>query len=67
MQGRNSFGKIGYGGPCPPFGTHRYVFHLYALDRLLDLPQGAAGEDVLKAMQEHILIEAELAGLYGRG
>jgi len=66
-QGINGFGEIGYGGPCPPFGTHRYVFHLYALDTLLDLPQGASREDVVKAMQGHTLAGVELTGLYGRG
>ena len=66
-QGRNGFGKIGYGGPCPPSGTHRYVFHLYALDTLLNLQPGATKQDVLNAMKGHTLAEAELTGLYGRG
>jgi Raf kinase inhibitor-like YbhB/YbcL family protein len=67
IQGRNDFGKIGYGGPCPPSDTHRYVFHLYALDTLLNLQEGATKQDVLNAMKGHILTEAELTGLYGRG
>jgi Raf kinase inhibitor-like YbhB/YbcL family protein len=67
IQGRNGFGKIGYGGPCPPSGTHRYVFHLYALDTLLSLQAGASQSDVLEAVKGHILAEGELTGLYSRG
>jgi hypothetical protein len=67
IQGRNGFGKIGYAGPCPPSGTHRYVFHLYALDTLLSLKEGVTEHDVLEAMKGHILAEAELTGLYSRG
>jgi Raf kinase inhibitor-like YbhB/YbcL family protein len=67
IQGRNGFGKIGYAGPCPPSGTHRYVFHLYALDTLLNLQAGVSKHDVLEAMKGHVLAEAELTGLYSRG
>lgn len=67
IQGRNSAGKIGYVAPCPPSGTHHYVFHLYALDLVLDLQPGAAKQDVLKAMQGHIMAEGQLTGLYGKG
>jgi len=67
IQGRNGFGKIGYAGPCPPSGTHRYVFHLYALDTLLSLQAGASQGDVLEAMKGHILADAELTGLYSKG
>jgi Raf kinase inhibitor-like YbhB/YbcL family protein len=67
VQGRNGFGKIGYGGPCPPSGTHRYVFHLYALDMLLSLQAGASEGDALQAMKGHILADGELTGLYSRG
>jgi Raf kinase inhibitor-like YbhB/YbcL family protein len=66
-QGRNGFGKIGYGGPCPPSGRHRYVFHVYALDTLLNLQAGASQGDVLEAMNGHILAEGELTGLYSKG
>jgi Raf kinase inhibitor-like YbhB/YbcL family protein len=66
-QGRNDFGKIGYGGPCPPSGTHHYVFRLYALDALLNLQPGATKQDVLDAMKGHILAETELTGLYSKG
>jgi Raf kinase inhibitor-like YbhB/YbcL family protein len=66
QQGQNDFGKTGYGGPCPPGGTHRYVFRLYALDTRLDLPSSATRADVLKAIQEHILAEGRLVGKYTR-
>ncbi len=65
-QGRNDFGQLGYGGPCPPSGTHRYFFKLYALDRSLDLPQGATKAQLLQAMESHVLTTAELIGLYKR-
>jgi hypothetical protein len=66
MQGRNSFGKLGYGGPCPPAGTHRYFFKVYALDTELDLHEGASKSDVEKAMQNHIIAKAALTGRYSR-
>ena len=66
-QGRNDFGKTGYGGPCPPPGKpHRYLFKLYALDAKLNLKAGATKADVELAMQGHILAQAELMGRYGR-
>ena len=66
-QGRNDFGKIGYGGPCPPPGKpHRYFFKLYALDAKLNLKAGATKADVEHAMKGHILAQAELIGRYGR-
>lgn len=64
IQGKNSFRDFGYGGPCPPQGTHRYIFKLYALDGMLALPSGAKKEDVLKAMDKHVLAYAELVGRY---
>jgi len=64
ISGRNSWGKTGYGGPCPPSGTHRYFFRLYALDTLLSLNASATVQDVTKAMQKHILANTELMGLY---
>lgn len=66
QQGKNSWPKIGYGGPCPPSGTHRYFFKLYALDKLLDLPPGATKEQLLAAMNKHVLGQAELMGTYQR-
>lgn len=65
-QGRNDFGKIGYGGPCPPRGTHRYFFKLYALDRKLGLPAGKTKQELLDAMRGYVLAEAQLMGRYGR-
>ena len=65
-QGKNSWGRPGYGGPCPPGGTHRYFFKLYALDTVLELPSGVSKDDLLKAMKGHILAEAELMGVYSR-
>lgn len=64
--GLNDFRKLEYGGPCPPSGTHRYFFKLYALDTKLDLEEGCRKKDLLKAMEGHILAEAELVGLYER-
>ena len=66
-QGTSDFGRIGYGGPCPPSGTHRYFFKIYALDRELDLPAGARKRDLLKAVEGHILGQGELVGKYKRG
>jgi len=65
-QGTNDFGRIGYGGPCPPGGTHRYYFKLYALDADLDLPPGITKEELLQRMAGHILAEAQLMGRYSR-
>jgi Raf kinase inhibitor-like YbhB/YbcL family protein len=66
-QGRNDFGKIGYGGPCPPPGkAHRYFFKLYALDTRLDLKAGASKKDVERAMNSHILGQAETMGRFSR-
>lgn len=64
-QGSNSFGKNNYGGPCPPSGTHRYFFQLYALDAELSLSNPNKA-DVEKAMKNHVLAQGELIGLYSR-
>ena len=67
LQGLNSFGKIGYNGPCPPHGSkHRYYFRIYALDCYIDLPPGATREEILKAIEGHVIGEAELLGYYKR-
>jgi Raf kinase inhibitor-like YbhB/YbcL family protein len=68
IEGRNDFGRTGYGGPMPPrrHGTHHYHFKLYALDRTLGLKPGATKEQVLAAMEGHVLAEAELIGTYER-
>ena len=63
-EGMTDFGKKGYGGPCPPSGTHRYFFKIYALDKALNLNEGIRKPDLEKAMQGHILDKAELMGLY---
>ena len=65
--GINSFGNQNYGGPCPPPGpSHRYFFKVYALDRLLELQQGTTQSLLEKAMEGHILAQAQLIGIYGR-
>ena len=67
LQGKNDFGRIGYGGPCPPPGRpHRYRFTLYALDRVLDLKAGVSKKQVVGAMQGHILAQGQLTGTYQR-
>ena len=66
-QGSNDAGGIGYTGPCPPPGDpHRYSFTVYALDGLVDVGPGASKEDLLSAMEGHVLAETELVGTYGR-
>ena len=66
IHGVNDFGKLGYGGPCPPGGTHRYFFKVYALDQVLLLQPGATKKDVMNAMRGHILAQGELMGKYRR-
>lgn len=65
--GMTSYRNMRYSGPCPPFGTHRYFFKVYALDRMLDLmPQKATRKNILKAMDGHIVAYGELVGTYTR-
>lgn len=66
QQGLTDFRRAGYGGPCPPSGTHRYFFKLYALDLMLNLPARSNKAQLEAAMKTHILAEAELVGLYSR-
>lgn len=66
MEGINDFQQHHYGGPCPPSGTHRYYFKIYALDELLDLPPKTRKSHLEKAMSEHIIGFGELMGLYKR-
>lgn len=66
LLGRTDFGNKSYGGPCPPSGTHRYFFKLYALDSMLDLESGASKQDVLDAMNGRIIEKAELIGIFTR-
>lgn len=66
-QGRNDFDRTGYGGPCPPPGkAHRYYFRVYALDIAPGLPAGATRDDLMRAIEGHVLEEAELMGRYER-
>lgn len=65
-QGINDFGRIGYGGPCPPGGVHRYYFKLYALDAQLNLPAGGTKKELLREMEGHVLGEAQLMGRFRR-
>ena len=66
-QGLNDFQRLGYGGPCPPPGKpHRYFFKLYALDTALELKPGATKKEVERAMEKHILAQAQLMGTYKR-
>jgi Raf kinase inhibitor-like YbhB/YbcL family protein len=66
VQGKNDFGKSGYGGPCPPSGAHRYYFKIFALDRMLDLKAGAKRGEVDSAMRGHVIAEGEGIGRYAR-
>lgn len=67
VQGRNDFGRVGRGGPCPPRGpAHRYVFRLLALDADLDLPPGLTRGELEEAVEGHVLGVGELVGLYSR-
>ncbi len=67
VEGKNTSGKKGYFGPCPPDREHRYFFKLYALDKMLHLPAGKTKDEVEKAMRGHILEQCELLGLYEKG
>lgn len=66
LQGKNGRGQTGYTGPCPPGGTHRYFFHLYAVDGPVDLPAGEGKQAVLRAIDGRTLAEAELMGTFAR-
>lgn len=65
-QCMNSFGKTDYGGPCPPSGTHRYFFKLYALDTTLDIDSSSEKSDVEGAMEGHILEKTQLVGMFSK-
>jgi Raf kinase inhibitor-like YbhB/YbcL family protein len=66
VEGVNSFGRHSYGGPCPPSGTHRYFFKVYALDTRLELNPNSKKKDVEKAMKGHVLAQGEIMGRYKR-
>lgn len=65
-QGVTDFGKTGYGGPCPPSGTHRYFFKIYALDTKIDVVSIMDKKSLLAAMQDHIIAQGQLIGRYKR-
>lgn len=65
-EGKTDFGRVGYGGPCPPSGAHRYFFKLYALDVALDLSAGSDKRELEEAMSGRVLAETELVGIYQR-
>lgn len=67
LNGTNGAGKLGYTGPCPPSGVHRYFFRLYAVDVKLDSTVGWTKDELLQAMNGHVLGQAELMGTYSRG
>ena len=64
VQGNNGKGETGYTGPCPPSGTHRYLFKVYALDSMLDLPVGTNKKNLMNSMQEHVIAGGELTGVF---
>ena len=66
VQGTSDFGKSGYGGPCPPSGTHRYYFKVFALDRELNLPSGTKRNQLDAAIKGHVVAQGELMGRYSR-
>ncbi len=66
LQGKSDFKRHGYGGPCPPGGTHRYYFKIYALDTVIKAGPGLIKKQLLKAMDNHILAQGELMGKYSR-
>ena len=65
-QGTNDFERLSYGGPCPPSGTHRYFFKVYALDSELRVAEGASKAEIERAMKGHVLDQAELIGVYSK-
>lgn len=66
VLGMTDFGKPGWGGPCPPSGSHRYFFKLYALDKILDLPEGITKHQLLEKMTDHVVEQAQLIGVYSQ-
>ena len=64
MRLLDSWGNNNYGGPCPPSGTHRYFFKLYALDTTLDISPDSRSSDLMSAMDGHIIVETQFIGLY---
>jgi len=67
VQGKNDFGKLGYSGPCPPSGTHRYFARLYALRKPVALPSGATASDIKSALEGKVIEQTELMGTFAKG
>ena len=66
VHGKNDFKRLGYGGPCPPKGVHRYFFKLFALDETLDLKPGLTKKELLNEINDHVVAQAQLQGNYSR-
>ena len=66
VEGTNDFPSVGYGGPQPPSGTHRYYFKIFALDQTLNIPAGVKRRELDEAMKGHVIAQAELMGRYGK-
>lgn len=66
QMGKNGYGGNGYAGPCPPFGSHHYIFRVYAVDASITLPSGASKEQLDAAITRHVLAKGKLVGIYGR-
>lgn len=64
LQGMNSAGNVGYMGPCPPSGTHHYIFNLYALDTAMNLPEGATRNALMQAIDNHVVAQTALSGTF---
>jgi Raf kinase inhibitor-like YbhB/YbcL family protein len=65
-QGKTDFNRVGWNGPCPPGGTHRYFFKIYGLDTMLNLPSGKTKHEIEKTMKGHVVVQGELVGTYSR-
>lgn len=64
VQGMNSAGTVGYMGPCPPSGTHHYTFNLYALDATMNLPEGTRSDELMQAIDNHVVAQTALSGTF---
>ena len=64
--GKNGYGGTGYVGPCPPFGSHHYIFRVYAVDKNIEVPAGASKQELIAAITGHVLAKGKLVGIYGR-
>ena len=64
LQGTNGSGQVGYMGPCPPSGTHHYIFNLYALDTMMNLPEGTMHDELMQAIDDHVVAQTALSGTF---